>query len=81
MKAAMHSKLLRERGLADPGQRFKLADVAFMVDQLAQEEQAVFVGQGLEQRAGLGGRFAQGGDFTFGKRSIHGEVLAEGKAG
>ncbi|MNU06826.1 hypothetical protein D3C72_2521540 [compost metagenome] len=62
---------MREGRLADAGQRFELAHIAFALDQLAQQQQAVFIGQGLEQGASLGGGFAQGGEFAVGKGGIH----------
>ncbi|KAG0926504.1 hypothetical protein G6F31_018365 [Rhizopus arrhizus] len=68
---AQHAQLLGQGRLADAGQRFQFTYVAFVLHQLAQQQQAVFVGQRLEQRAGLGGGFAQDGKFAISQGGIH----------
>jgi hypothetical protein len=53
---AQHAQLLRQRGLADTQADFELAHALFTLRQLAQQQQAVGVGQDLHQAAdGVGG--------------------------
>jgi len=63
---AQHTQLLRQGWLADTRQRLKLADIALALRQLAEQQQTVFVRQGLEQRARLGCRISQETDFLIG---------------
>ncbi|MNV83966.1 hypothetical protein D3C71_1778060 [compost metagenome] len=68
---AQDPQLLGQGRLAHAGHFFQFAYVAFALGQLAQDQQAILIGQGLEQRTGLGGRGAQLGDFTFGQTGLH----------
>ena len=68
---AQHTQLLRQRGLTNTGQRLKLAHVALALGQLTQQQQAIFVGQRLEQQAGFGRRIAQQTDLVMGELYRH----------
>lgn len=53
--SSKHAQLLRERGLANAGERFEGADVFLALTDLTQQHQPVFVGQQAQGGAGDAG--------------------------
>lgn len=66
---AQDAQVLRQAGLVQADQHLELADVAFALGQLTEQQQAVFVGHGLEHGTGLGRGIPQHVDGMLGQRS------------